>query len=186
MRKYCPRRRTTTTLHVNLLLDASIWDVAFVRGMVRHDLVREGIRDTETYSSRYDQFLAGSQLVMFQQASPEVQQQLMTIAGQMVETPPTMLTLDEPDHTKYRSLVNQLFTVSRIKSAEVAMQAIIDECIATMSPSPVEFMSAVGFPIPLRIIGDRLGIPLDRREFFDKAATQAASALRLTPLTGEA
>ncbi len=154
--------------------------------VTRYDLVREGIRDTETYSSRYDQFLAGSQMVVFQQASPEVQQQLMAIADQMVETPPTMLTLDEPDHTKYRSLVNQLFTVSRIKSAEVAVQAIIDECIATMSPGPVEFMSVVGFPIPLRIIGDRLGIPLDRREFFDKAATQAASALRLTPLTGEA
>jgi cytochrome P450 len=157
-----------------------------VHVVTRYDLVREGIRDTETYSSRYDQFLAGSQMVVFQQASPEVQKKLMAIAGQMVETPPTMLTLDEPDHTKYRSLVNQLFTVSRIKSAEVAVQAIIDECIATMSPGPVEFMSAVGFPIPLRIIGDRLGIPLDKREFFDKAATQAASALRLTPLTGEA
>jgi cytochrome P450 len=154
--------------------------------VTRYDLVREGIRDTETYSSRFDQFLAGSQMLAMQQASPEIQQKLMTIAGQMIETPPTMLTLDEPEHTKYRSLVNQLFTVSRIKSAEAAVQAVIDECIGNMSPGPVEYMSTVGFPVPLRIIADRLGIPTDRRDFFDKAATQAASALRLTPLTGEA
>ncbi len=49
----------------------------------------------------------------------------------------------------------------------------------------IDFLQAFAFPVPLRIIGDRLGIPSDEREFFDRAATAAASALRLTPLSGE-
>ncbi len=157
-----------------------------VHVVLRYDLVREAIRDTETFSSRYDGFLQESQRIMFEQAAPEIQQQLMDLNARMVEVPPTMLTLDEPDHTRYRSLVNELFTASQIRLAEPTVQAVVD---ANMAPllerTSGEFMSQFAFPVPLRIIGDRLGIPEDGREFFDHAATQAASALRLTPLTGE-
>lgn len=155
--------------------------------VTRYDLVREAIRDTETFSSRYDQFLQASQVMMFQQASPEVQQQLMQINAQMIDIPPTMLTLDEPDHTRYRSLVNQLFTASQIRASEPSVQAVIDDTLARLiGNTQAEFMSAFAFPVPLRIIGDRLGIPEEGREFFNHAATQAASGLRLTPLSGEA
>ena len=45
---------------------------------------------------------------------------LMAFQEQMIVTPPTMLTLDEPEHTKYRSLVSQLFTGSEIKKSQDA------------------------------------------------------------------
>ncbi len=163
--------------------------------VTRYDLVREAIKDTATFSSRYDKFLGASQEMMFAQASEEVQQQLIELNEQMIEVPPTMLTLDEPDHTKYRSLVNQLFVAARIKAAQPAVQAVIDNCISNLaqglddSAQPegvVEFVGTFADPVPLRIIGDRLGIPEEDRAFFDHAATQAASALRLTPLSGEA
>ncbi len=159
--------------------------------VTRYDLVRQAIKDTKTFSSRYDQFLLASQEIMFAQAAPEVQQKLTELAGRMVPTPPTMLTLDEPDHTKYRSLVNQLFVASRIKAAQPAVQAVIDGRIEALTEDvttngSTNFIRTFADPVPLRIIGDRLGIPEDRREFFDHAATQAASALRLTPLAGDA
>ncbi len=47
-------------------------------------------------------------------------------------------------------------------------------------------MRAFAFPVPLRIIAERLGIPDDDREFFDAAAASAAGGLRLSPLTPEA
>ena len=157
-----------------------------VHVVTRYDLVREAIRDTETFSSQYDGFLAASQIMMFEQASPEIQQQMMEITAKMVEIPPTMLTLDEPAHTKYRSLVNQLFTAGQVRIAEPTVQAVVDANADRMfADDHAEFMGSFAFPVPLKIIGDRLGIPEDEREFFDHAATEAAGGLRLTPLTGE-
>lgn len=154
--------------------------------VTRYDLLREAIRDTETFSSRYDGFLQESQRLLFNSASKEVQQSILELNAQMVPTPPTMLTLDEPEHTRYRSLVNELFVAARIKAAEPAVQAVIDDTIAAFAGRKrLDFMTAFAFPVPLTIIADRLGIPEQDREFFNHAATQAASALRLTPINGE-
>jgi cytochrome P450 len=153
--------------------------------VTRYDLVREAIRDTQTFSSRFDQFLAASQQITFANATPQVQQRLLDINSRMIEVPPTMLTLDEPDHTRYRSLVNKLFTASQIKIAQPAVQAVIDQAIVQMGSHSTDFVQAFAFPVPLRIIADRLGIPEGGRTFFDKAATDAASALRLTPMDGQ-
>lgn len=152
--------------------------------VTRYDLVREAIRDTQTYSSEYDGFLAKSQEIAFANAPPDVQQRLIDVNKAMTPIPPTMLTLDEPKHTQYRSLVSKLFTVSEVKKAENTVQAVIDAKLGNLtSKKQADFVTEFGFPVPLRIIGDRLGIPEEDRAFFDVAATAAASALRLSPLT---
>ncbi len=154
--------------------------------VTRYDLVREAVRDTETFSSRYDGFLQESRRIAFEMAAPEVQAELLRIDAEMIPVPPTMLTLDEPDHTRYRSLVNELFVASRIKASEGAVQAVIDDALAAFPrEGAVEFMADFAFPVPLTIIAQRLGIPEADRAFFDDAATAAAAGLRLTPLTGE-
>lgn len=154
--------------------------------VTRYDLVREAIRDTETFSSRYDSFLQASRKIMFDSAAPAVQEELRQLDAQMVPIPPTMLTLDEPEHTKYRSLVSELFTASRIKASEGAVQDVIDRAIAGFGDrTAIEFMEAFAFPVPLEIIATRLGIPPEARDFFDDAATAAAAGLRLTPMDGE-
>jgi cytochrome P450 len=101
-----------------------------VHVVTRYDLLREAIRDTETFSSRFDQFLGGAQQMMFDAAPGDVQERLIELNRQMIELPPTMLTLDEPEHTRYRSLVNKLFTVSRIRESAPAVQKVIDDTIA--------------------------------------------------------
>ncbi len=152
--------------------------------VTRYDLVREAIRDTQTYSSEYDGFLAKSQQIAFESAPPDVQKRLLELNQAMTPIPPTMLTLNEPKHTLYRSLVSKLFTVSEVKKAEANVQAVIDEKLTNLtSRTQADFVTEFGFPVPLRIIGDRLGIPEEDRPFFDRAATAAASALRLSPLT---
>ena len=168
--------------------------VAFIEELnihvvTRYDLLREAIRDTKTYSSKFDGFLNESRRIAFESATPEVRGKLLELQAEMVELPPTMLTLDEPEHTKYRSLVSKLFTNAQIKNAEPNVQAVIDEKIANFSAAntahSVEFVSAFAGSVPLTIIADRLGIPAESRAFFDDAATAAASELRLTPLPGE-
>ena len=80
-----------------------------------YEHLREVIRDTETYSSKFDEFMAFSREAGLANLPEETRNQLIEFERQMIPTPPTMLTLDEPDHTKYRSLVSQLFTGSEIK-----------------------------------------------------------------------
>lgn len=154
-----------------------------VHVVTRYDLVREAIRDTRTFSSRFDAFLGKSQELMFLSAPPEVQARLTELAKAMVPTPPTMLTLDEPEHSRYRSLVSRLFTAAQMKLSEPAVQRVIDTTIAAFGDRrELEFMQAFGFPVPLTIIAQRLGIPEEDRPFFDDAATAAAAALRLSPI----
>ncbi|MEM7100972.1 MAG: cytochrome P450 [Pseudomonadota bacterium] len=161
-----------------------------VHVILRYDLVREAIRDTETFSSEFGAFLQTGQKMLFDAASSEIQHKLIELNSQMIELPPTMLTLDEPDHTRYRSLVSKLFTAGQIKLAQDGVEEVIDRTIAKMGEDQdglvhAEFISAFADPVPLRIIGDRLGIPEESRDFFNLAATHAAGGLRLTPLTGE-
>lgn len=152
--------------------------------VTRYELVRQAIRDTETFSSRFDRFLQISRDLAFQAAPPEVQDELLQIGEEMIDLPPTMLTLDEPEHTRYRSLVSELFTGSRIKSMEPYVRSIIDDAADGLAEQQgdVDFMETFAFPVPLRIISDRLGIPDQDRAFFCDAATAAAAALRLSPV----
>ena len=154
--------------------------------VTRYDLLREALKDTEIYSSKFDQFLGAAQEMLFAAAPPEIQQRLIDLNAQMVELPPTMLTLDEPEHTRYRSLVSRLFTGSQVKRSQDQVQAVIDAALESMlDREAADFMESFAFPVPLRIIADRLGIPEADRAFFDDAATSAASGLRLTPLSPE-
>ena len=160
--------------------------------VTRYDLIREAIRDTATYSSEFGDFLNQAGKILFEQAPPDVQQKLIDLNDRMIDLPPTMLTLDEPEHTKYRSLVARLFTGSEVRKSEPTVRQVIEQNIEHLFAGAenggelgADFMSAFAFPVPLRIIADRLGIPEADRAFFDEAATSAAGALRLSPLTPE-
>lgn len=146
----------------------------------RYDLLRTALKDPVTYSSEFGDFLQKPQMIRYQAASPETQRRIRDLRAQMVPEPPTMLTLDRPEHTAYRSVVDKLFTGSRIKSAEASVQQVIDDTLAAVDDeTAIEFISRIAFPIPLTIIGDRLGVPREDREVFERGAGIAADALRL-------
>lgn len=154
--------------------------------VTRYDLLRDAIKRTDDFSSKYDQFLGGAQAMMFSTLSEELQAQAMAISAQMIETPPTMLTLDEPEHTQYRSLVSKLFTVTQVKKSEDDVRHVIAKNIENMKGRQADdYMSIFAFPVPLEIISDRLGIPQDGRAFFYEAATAAAAGLKMAPVPPE-
>ncbi len=157
-----------------------------VHVVTRYALLREALRDPETYSNKFGDFLQKPQRIRFEASSPETQQEVRDIYEQMVHEPPTLLSLDRPEHTHYRSLVNELFTGSRIKSAEASVQQVIDETLdALENDTAIEFVSRMAFPIPLTIIGDRLGIPSEDREVFERGAGILADGLRLNSYEDE-
>ena len=146
----------------------------------RYELLREALRDPKTYSSQFGDFLQRPQVLRFKAASTETQAKIKDIAAQLVPEPPTLITLDRPEHTGYRSLVDKLFTGSRIKSAEASVQAVIDKTLDDLGrDTAIEFISRIAFPIPLTIIGDRLGVPREDRAVFERGAGILADALRL-------
>lgn len=151
--------------------------------VTRYELLREALRDAETYSSKFDAFMSRVQQTLFASLPEDRKTELSRINEEMVAIPPTMLTLDKPEHTQYRSLVSKLFTVKLINKAQADVQAVIDETITGFGDhTEIEFMDQFAFPVPLRIIADRLGIPLQDRDFFYEAATAAAAALKLSPI----
>jgi cytochrome P450 len=149
--------------------------------VTRYDLLREALRDTQTYSSRFDAFLAAAQQLASAAAPDAVKAELARIHDAMIPLPPTLLTLDEPEHGQYRALVGKLFTASQTRKFEDSVVQTIERTIDRFieGPDTIEFMRAFAFPVPLEIIADRLGIPPEDRPFFNEAATAAAAALRL-------
>ncbi len=146
----------------------------------RYELLREVLRDPETYSNQFGDFLQKPQQQRFEAASEETKAAILAISARLIFEPPTMLTLDRPEHTRYRTLVNELFTASRIKRAEGAVQQVIDDTIKALTgDGAIEFIARFALPIPLKIIGDRLGVPEEDRALFDQCASNAADALRL-------
>lgn len=154
--------------------------------VTRYDLLREAIKRTDDFSSKYDQFMGTAQELMFQSMSEEQLAQAVAINEAMVITPPTMLTLDEPEHTKYRSLVSKLFTASQVRKSEDDVRNVITKNVEAMKGNTsADFMEIFAFPVPIEIISDRLGIPQEDREFFYQAATAAAGALKMAPAPPE-
>ena len=80
-----------------------------------------------------------------------------------------MLGTDQPDHTRLRGLVSKAFTNRQIQSMGPRIQQIADELIdAFESQKEVELIDAFAFPLPIIVICELLGVPIeDRNKFKD-------------------
>jgi cytochrome P450 len=71
-----------------------------------------------------------------------------------------MVTMDPPDHTNARSLLNRLLTPSRLKENEDFMWRLADECLDDfIANGECEFLSAYARPFSMLVIADLLGVP---------------------------
>ncbi|MDX1580800.1 MAG: hypothetical protein R3360_04155, partial [Alphaproteobacteria bacterium] len=95
--------------------------------VTRYDLVMEAVKDVETYSSQFDQFLRQAQMKWLEGAPESVQQEFREITKDQIIPPATMLTADPPKHTKYRSLVNRVFTAGQVRKMEDFVEQIISD-----------------------------------------------------------
>lgn len=147
----------------------------------RYDLIMEVIKDPETYSNA-SPFVAEVQIQGLLSAPPEIQKQLIALQADRVPQANTLLTADPPVHGRYRSQVSSLFSAGRVKK----MQPYVDEIVSAAidgfidEPGPIDFAERFAFPVPLRIIADRLGVPQEDHPFFFEAATAMAALLRMT------
>jgi len=83
-------------------------------------------------------------------------------------TTTVLLFRDPPDHTRIRSLVNQAFTPRRVEQLESQVQATVTDLLDQVAArgGTFDLLADFGFPLPVRVICDLLGVPFEDQEQF--------------------
>lgn len=83
------------------------------------------------------------------------------------DAPMSMLALNPPDHTRIRSLVSRAFTPRRVERLRGQVEALAEECFDEMAERrDVDLLDVCGFPLPVAVIGELVGVPrADHRRF---------------------
>jgi len=97
---------------------------------------------------------------------------------------PMMISMDNPEHQRRRSLVNRGFTPKRVAEKEPQIRAICTEILDRVCErGECDFVWDVAAPLPLLLIADMLGFP---RESYDDLLRWSDDMLRGTTATADA
>ena len=84
-----------------------------------------------------------------------------------------LLELDPPDHTRLRALVHKAFTPRMIENLRPRIQQIADNLLDDIEGErEFDLLAAYGFPLPITVIAELLGVPSADRDRF-RAWTKA-------------
>ncbi|MFF5176221.1 cytochrome P450 [Micromonospora sp. NPDC000089] len=73
-----------------------------------------------------------------------------------------MLNSDPPEHTRLRRIVSQAFAPRRIEALRPRVAAIVDDLLdRVVERGRAELMHDFAIPLPMRVIGELIGIPED-------------------------
>ncbi len=87
-----------------------------------------------------------------------------------------MLTMDEPDHTRLRNIVDEAFRRRAVLEMEPRIRAIADDLAAELfsAGSPADLIARYAQTLPLSVISELLGLPqADRPQFIAWASARA-------------
>jgi len=135
--------------------------------ITNYDDVTDVVKDIKTFSSRFD--TSGSNY------NTELVQRMKQLYEEEggYDRIGTMLTVDPPDHTRYRRLVSKAFTPRVIAELEPTIREItvglIDELFEVMErDGHVEFVETFAVPLPVTVIAKALNVPDDRLADFKR------------------
>jgi len=120
--------------------------------VTRHADVQRVSRDSDCFKSQPNPFLADDRAPAVDDGSNSL----------------FLISLDPPDHTKMRKLVNRGFTPRRVRDLEERIQAQVDRLIDQVADkNGCEMVSEVAVELPLQVIADLVGVPeQDRHQIF--------------------
>src|SRR3954453_11535979 len=79
-------------------------------------------------------------------------------------TPPSLLVTEPPDHTRYRKLVNRVFTVRAVRELRHRTEQIADELLTEMKGAgQVDLVERYCSLLPVTVIAEILGVALAER-----------------------
>jgi cytochrome P450 PksS len=126
--------------------------------------------------SRYDDVLMLLKDDRFVKDWPPATRWIHFVAGPITRH---MLNTNAPDHGRLRTLVHRAFTPVLVERLRERVQAISNELLDKLETNgSVDLMSRYALPLPLTIISELLGIPIEERRRF-----HARSRSSLSPST---
>jgi cytochrome P450 len=95
-------------------------------------------------------------------------------------TPPSLLVTEPPDHTRYRKLVSRVFTVRAVNELRSRTEQLADELLDSMAgDEPVDLVERYCALLPVTVIAEILGVPVQERRQVLEYGTGAAPSLDL-------
>jgi cytochrome P450 len=100
--------------------------------------------------------------------------------------PSSMLFRDPPDHTRLRALVSRAFTPRVVEAMRPRIQGIVDGLLDRAEKSGgMEVIADLAYPLPVRVICEMLGVPLEDQESIKQWSSDVARALDTIGLPGD-
>ena len=129
------------------------------------DLAGRVLKDSETFTMRKNGTVAGLRWWM---------------PGWIRTLAVSMLTMDEPDHTRLRSIVDEAFRRRAVLDMEPHILAIADQLAAELfaDGSPADLVERYARKLPLSVICELLGLPLADRPKFTAWASGITRVMR--------
>ncbi|RRJ28018.1 cytochrome P450 [Halocatena pleomorpha] len=79
----------------------------------------------------------------------------------------TMLRADPPEHGRLREFVNERFQPGAIRTNRVRIEELTAKQLAQIEDNDrIDVVSDLAYPLPVSVIAELLGIPIDRRDQF--------------------
>ncbi len=82
---------------------------------------------------------------------------------------PSMLAVDPPVHTRYRRMVSRVFTARAMEALRPRIETLAGELLdglAEQAGDPLDLVPSYAAELPVTVIAEILGVPLDMREQF--------------------
>ncbi len=94
---------------------------------------------------------------------------------------PSLLSLDPPDHRRLRGLVSKAFTPRAVNAREPHIRSLMHELLDGIEDlSGFDLMEAVARPLPVIVIAEMLGVPVEDRPRFRSWSDRRARILEPT------
>ncbi|MFD1674887.1 cytochrome P450 [Alicyclobacillus fodiniaquatilis] len=94
----------------------------------------------------------------------------------------TMLFRDPPDHTRLRSLINKAFTPRIIRHLEPRIHDIAKHLLNEFEQgTKLDIVRSFAFPLPVIVIAELLGVPVEDRELFKEWSNAFVRTLDIRP-----
>ena len=117
----------------------------------RYADVQGALRDIDTYSSEFGQ-------------GPRF-------------TPPAGMLSDPPQHSFFRSLVQQAFSPRAIEAMRGRVEALADDLLDERPAGEWDLHDAFAFPLPVIVIAEMLGVPADGLHLFKRWSDASVAAM---------
>ena len=101
-----------------------------------------------------------------------------------------ILYLDPPDHTRIRSLVMRAFTPRAVSRLRAVIQTMVDELVSELVSEldrqrQTDFLRDFAYPLPVQVICELLGVPVEDREEFKTWSSDLGRGLQIMTATPE-